>query len=62
MVNTGSPQSPCISICTLDENDRCVGCLRTLDEIMDWTVMDDAAKQQVLDNVAARVSERQKAG
>ncbi len=29
---------------------------------MDWTVMDDAAKQQVLDNVAARVSERQKAG
>ncbi|MEL6301057.1 MAG: DUF1289 domain-containing protein [Pseudomonadota bacterium] len=62
MVNTGSPQSPCISICTLDENDLCVGCLRTLDEIMDWTVMDDAAKQQVLDNVAARASERQKAG
>lgn len=48
------PQSPCISICTLDEEDMCMGCLRTLDEIVDWTMLSDDEKRSVLDNVAER--------
>lgn len=48
------PQSPCISICTLDEDDVCMGCLRTLDEIVEWTLLSDDEKRVVLENVAER--------
>ena len=48
------PQSPCISICTLDDNDVCMGCLRTLDEIVDWTMLSDDEKRGVLERVAQR--------
>ena len=29
-------ESPCVSICRLDENDVCVGCFRTATEIGQW--------------------------
>jgi predicted Fe-S protein YdhL (DUF1289 family) len=32
-------ESPCNRKCTLDQNDVCVGCGRTMDEIIDWTKM-----------------------
>ncbi|MDP4766207.1 MAG: DUF1289 domain-containing protein [Pseudomonadales bacterium] len=28
--------SPCVDICSLDEHDICIGCLRSLDEIGEW--------------------------
>ena len=62
MTATQRPQSPCISICTLDDQDVCLGCLRTLDEIIDWTMLDDAAKRAVLERVAARSQQREQAG
>jgi predicted Fe-S protein YdhL (DUF1289 family) len=41
--------SPCVSVCRIDEaSGLCVGCLRTLDEIAAWSVMDDDAKRAVL--------------
>jgi predicted Fe-S protein YdhL (DUF1289 family) len=40
--------SPCISVCTMDPaTGWCAGCLRTLDEIAVWTLLDDDDKQQV---------------
>ena len=36
--------SPCTSICRLNEGDLCVGCGRTVDEIIGWTRMSDAEK------------------
>ena len=40
--------SPCISICQMDDDTGwCSGCLRTLDEIACWSVLDDAQKQGV---------------
>ena len=30
------PPSPCVSICTLDDNRVCLGCRRTLEEIRRW--------------------------
>ncbi|MEL6870125.1 MAG: DUF1289 domain-containing protein [Pseudomonadota bacterium] len=52
------PQSPCISICTLDEQDICMGCHRTLDEIIDWSMLDDDAKRDVLVQVTNRAAAR----
>ena len=40
--------SPCVSICTMDEaTGWCQGCLRTLDEIALWSVLDDEDKRAV---------------
>ncbi len=40
--------SPCIRNCCLDENDICVGCFRSIDEIMHWSRSSDAEKKEVL--------------
>ena len=34
-----NPASPCISVCTLDDDDRCLGCGRSLEQITRWTLM-----------------------
>ncbi|PXX88731.1 DUF1289 domain-containing protein [Marinobacter vulgaris] len=46
--------SPCISICALDENEVCIGCQRTGDEIMQWPRLSDDERQAVLEKVAQR--------
>ncbi len=43
MINT-----PCVRNCCLDEKDICLGCNRTLEEIIGWSAMDDEQKKQVL--------------
>ncbi len=48
------PPSPCNSICTLDDNDRCLGCKRTLDEIVRWTLMDADEQWAVIAALTAR--------
>ncbi len=30
------PMSPCVNICTLDDEHVCMGCLRCLEEIIAW--------------------------
>ena len=37
------PSSPCLNICTLDEQGVCRGCFRTLEEIADW-IADEAGR------------------
>ena len=40
--------SPCISVCKMDPRSGwCEGCLRTIDEIAGWSVMDDEQKRRV---------------
>ncbi|MAR58842.1 MAG: DUF1289 domain-containing protein [Porticoccaceae bacterium] len=40
--------SPCISICTLNEDSICLGCFRSMDEILDWQFMEVDQKKSVL--------------
>lgn len=50
--------SPCISVCRMDEaTGLCVGCLRTIDEIAAWSVLDDRERRAVWDAIAARRSQ-----
>ena len=40
--------SPCISVCRMEERTGwCEGCLRTLNEIAEWSTMDNRAKRAV---------------
>jgi len=51
------PVSPCIEVCALDDNQVCIGCGRTVDEVVTWTRLTDAQKWAVL----ARSTERRSA-
>lgn len=49
-------QSPCIRNCSLDVNEICLGCFRSMDEIMEWSHIETSAKQkqQILTNAKMR--------
>jgi predicted Fe-S protein YdhL (DUF1289 family) len=52
-------QSPCIGVCTINDEGLCDGCLRTGDEIAGWLAMDDAERAHLMDAVLpARVGGR----
>jgi uncharacterized protein len=47
--------TPCISVCRMnDATGLCEGCLRTLDEIAAWSVLDDDARRDVWEAIAQR--------
>lgn len=49
--------SPCISVCSMDPvSGLCAGCLRTLDEIRQWSSADDAAKRALWQLIEQRLS------
>mgnify|MGYP001614287778 CR=1 FL=1 len=56
-MNTPDPQSPCVSICVLDENDICQGCFRSAGEITDWFMASTSEKSEIL----VRCQERRQA-
>lgn len=41
-------KSPCVSVCALDENDVCVGCYRSANEISFWSRYSNAERREVL--------------
>jgi len=43
-------ESPCISVCRYDD-EVCVGCGRTVDEVVGWYDMNDDEKQAVLNRL-----------
>jgi len=47
-------KSPCIQVCTLDEEKICLGCHRSAEEIRGWFTMTDEQKLQVLANAEER--------
>lgn len=49
--------SPCIRNCCLDDNDVCLGCYRSLDEITGWSAMDEAQREACLARCARRRAE-----
>ncbi len=51
-------ESPCVRLCTLDEQDVCVGCGRTIQEITGWSAMSEPEKLATLDRAAGRCRKR----
>jgi uncharacterized protein len=53
------PASPCNRSCTLDPaTDICVGCLRTLQEILGWSAYTVEEKLAVLKQIEVRRAQR----
>jgi len=46
--------SPCIGICQLDARQLCVGCRRTIDEIVEWPQASAARRNEILRELALR--------
>lgn len=46
--------SPCVRNCCLNDDDVCLGCFRTLQEICQWSQADHETRLQVLRNAEQR--------
>lgn len=53
MTETPIP-SPCVSVCALDDDDVCMGCYRTGEEITFWGRFNNEERRQVMKKVAER--------
>jgi len=50
--------SPCVRNCCLDDDNVCLGCGRSLDEIVAWSGASDAQKRAILSRSRVRAAER----
>lgn len=50
--------SPCVRNCCLDKQDICMGCFRSLAEIIQWTSVDKETRERVLKNCQERKSQQ----
>ncbi|MHB1300330.1 MAG: DUF1289 domain-containing protein [Burkholderiales bacterium] len=46
--------SPCVRNCCLNEDDICLGCFRSLAEIVAWNEADAAKRRAILDHAKRR--------
>lgn len=50
--------SPCVRECCLDNNDICMGCSRTLNEILEWSAAPAQRKLEIIANCRVRRLEK----
>ena len=51
---TGAVRSPCRRNCCLDERDVCMGCGRSIDEILRWNEASDTEREEILRSAELR--------
>lgn len=54
----GSVLSPCNRNCCLDENDICIGCSRSISEIVGWNEATENEKREILIRCRFRYKQR----
>ncbi|MES2205867.1 MAG: DUF1289 domain-containing protein [Pseudomonadota bacterium] len=54
----GNIPSPCVRNCCLDENDICIGCFRSLSEIVHWSQASEYEKKETLARCCLRSKQR----
>lgn len=50
----GYPPSPCNRVCTLNDDNVCIGCQRTLDEIVGWSAMSAGQQWSIVKELVRR--------
>ncbi len=53
-----APKSPCVSVCALDDDNICIGCQRSGEEISRWGRMSADEKRAVLERCHERTQAR----
>jgi len=48
-------KSPCIDKCKYDENKVCMGCFRTMHEIVNWPEFSDEHKKEIITRVGSKI-------
>lgn len=48
-------ESPCVRNCCLDQGDICLGCFRSLSEIIDWGQANNEKRKTILSNAKQRL-------
>lgn len=51
------PQSPCIGVCTVADNDLCMGCFRSMHEITHWLSFSEKQREEITQQLDARRDE-----
>jgi len=46
--------SPCVNICTMAEDGKCMGCRRTVDEIRGWAKLDPDQQWSLVEELRQR--------
>jgi predicted Fe-S protein YdhL (DUF1289 family) len=58
MINEGiDVQSPCVRNCCLNDDDICLGCFRSLEEITMWGAANNQERSIVLNNALQRMNQ-----
>jgi hypothetical protein len=52
--------SPCVRNCCLDDEDVCLGCHRSVEEIMAWGMAGNAERRAILQRAAERAEARRR--
>ncbi|TNF55429.1 MAG: DUF1289 domain-containing protein [Burkholderiales bacterium] len=58
MSKLDAPPSPCVRNCCLDQNDICLGCGRSIEEITRWGNASAEEKQEILEKARQRQEKR----
>lgn len=56
------PESPCVGVCTMDDDGRCLGCFRTLTEIAQWGSLSPEEQWEVVEQLPERDPEASTGG
>lgn len=62
MGSTSPISTPCIRTCTLDRDGVCLGCHRTVDEIIRWREMGEAERLRLMRDVLPMRAKRNEPG
>ena len=49
--------NPCVNLCSLNGDNICIGCYRTIDEVGAWGRLNDEERLRVLENCEMRFQE-----
>ncbi len=56
-IPTNTLHSPCVRNCHLNEEEICLGCFRSIDEITGWSQAGDDERLVIMDNASKRKKE-----
>lgn len=49
-------ETPCINVCSLNPEGICIGCYRTIDEIIGWSGFTAGERRRIMDELQGRES------